>query len=273
MVAADIRSDSPANFVRASRHGSPAPALDSEAGSLSERVGERLVGVHPVVVFLGGMLLCYVVLASITVAIGVIFTEKILPLGGLAEADSAPAEWLAERRTATRNDLSFIGSEISGGIVLPILVGLLAIGFALRRHWLLAAFVIFGVALESATYRTTVQFVDRERPDVPRLEGLPPDASFPSGHVAASIAVYSGLALLLTSRMGSRLGRAVVWSVALTIPIVVGTARMYRGMHHPLDTLAGVLIGIAALALVVFIARITGVVTRRRDVDAVGASA
>jgi undecaprenyl-diphosphatase len=64
-----------------------------------------------------------------------------------------------------------------------------------------------------------------------------------------------------------------VWSIALTIPIVVGIARMYRGMHHPLDALAGVLIGIAALALVVFIARITGVVARRRDVEAAGAPA
>jgi membrane-associated phospholipid phosphatase len=273
MEAASISTENPAAPVRSSGHDSPAPALDSERGSLSERVGERLVGVHPIVVFLGGMLLCYAVLASITVAVGVIFTETILPLGGLDEADSAPAEWLAERRTPTRDDLSFIGSEISGGIVLPILVGLLAIGFAIRRHWLLAAFVLFGVALESATYRTTVQFVGRERPDVPRLEGLPPDASFPSGHVAASIAVYSGLALLLTSRMSSRLGRAAVWSIALTVPIVVGIARMYRGMHHPLDTLAGVLIGIAALALVVFIARITGVVARRRDVEAAGAPA
>ena len=56
-------------------------------------------------------------------------------------------------------------------------------------------------------------------------------------------------------------------------PIVVGIARMYRGMHHPLDTLAGVLIGIAALALVVFIVRITGVVARRRDLEAAGAPA
>jgi membrane-associated phospholipid phosphatase len=273
MEAAGISSDLRDEFAHSSKDDSPVPALDAERGSFAERIGNRLTGLHPILVFLAGILLCYLVLASITLAVGLIFTDAILPLGSLDEADSRPVEWLADERTATLTDLSFVGSEISGGIVLPILVGLLAIAFAIRRHWLLAAFVIFGVALESATYRTTVQFVDRERPDVPRLEGLPPDHSFPSGHVAASIVVYGGLALLLTSRMSSRRGRIAVWAIAVAIPVVVAAARMYRGMHHPLDMLAGVLVGIAALALVVFVARVTGVVARRRDADAVGAAA
>lgn len=254
------------------REDSPVPALDARAGSLSARVGQRFAHLHPVVVFVGGLLLSYALLATVTLVVGFVFTETILPLGGLEEADSGTVEWLVEQRTPTLNDVSFFGSEISGGIALPVLVGLLAIGFAVRRHWLLAAFVIFGVALESATYRTTVLFVDRERPDVPRLDELPPDASFPSGHVAASIAVYAGLALLITSRLTSRAARIVIWAIAVAIPMVVGVSRMYRGMHHPLDTLAGVLVGTAALALVVFVARVTGIVARGREqAKAVGA--
>ncbi len=247
------------------RQASPAPALEAERGSLSARLGERLSGIHPLFVFLGGIVLSYVVLTLATLGVGVVFTETVLSVGGVEEADSDAIEWLADQRTPTHNDLSFFGSEISGGIVLPILVCLLAIAFAIRRHWRAAAFALFCVALESATYRTTVLFVDRERPDVPRLDDLPPDASFPSGHVAASIAVYGGLALLLTSRMASGLPRALVWAVAVAIPVVVAISRMYRGMHHPLDTLAGVLVGIAALASVVFVERVTGVVARRRD--------
>ena len=274
MEAAGIRSElSTDELAHSSTEDSPVPALDAERGSLSERVGKRLTGVHPILVFLGGIVLSYLVLASVTLAVGLVFTDTILPLGSLDEADSRPVEWLADRRTSTLTDLSFVGSEISGGIVLPIVVGVLAIAFAIRRHWLLAAFVLFGVALESASYRTTVQFVDRERPDVPRLEGLPPDHSFPSGHVAASIAVYAGLALLLTSRLRSRRARIAVWAVAVAIPFVVAAARMYRGMHHPLDMLAGVFIGLAALSLVVFVARVTGVVARTRDAKAAGGPA
>jgi membrane-associated phospholipid phosphatase len=40
---------------------------------------------------------------------------------------------------------------------------------------------------------------------------------------------------------------------------------MYRGMHHPLDTLAGVLMGIAALTLALLLARTTRVVARKRE--------
>ena len=256
---------SPVHAAHDSRSDSPFPALEAGKGSLSARVGERLSGVHPVLVFLGGIALSYLVLATATLGVGLVFTETILPLGGLEEADRGTVEWLVDQRTPTLNDASFFGSEISGGIVLPILVVLLAIGFAIRRRWRAAVFALFCVALESATYRTTVFFVDRERPDVPRLDDLPPDASFPSGHVAASIAVYGGLALLITSRLTSGVHRAIVWGIAVAIPLIVGVSRMYRGMHHPLDTLAGVLVGIAALALVVFVARVTGVVAGARD--------
>ncbi len=58
----------------------------------------------------------------------------------------------------------------------------------------------------------------RDRPDVPRLEGLEPDASYPSGHTAASIAVYVGLALLATYLVKSRGARIAIWTVAILIP-------------------------------------------------------
>ena len=182
---------------------------------------------------------------------GLAVTTWIVPLDGFESLDASPVQWMAERRTSSLDALSLVGSEISGGVVIPALVAVVVIVSALRRRWLLAGFVLGAILLESATYRTTVFFVDRERPHVERLEGLPVDASFPSGHVAASIAVYSGFALLLTSRMTSTRAKALVWAAALAIPPIVAVSRMYRGMHHPLDTLAGVLMGIAALTLAV----------------------
>ena len=38
-------------------------------------------------------------------------------------------------------------------------------------------------------------------------------------------------------------------------PIYVGLSRMYRGMHYPLDVTGGALLGIAALAVIVFACR------------------
>ena len=246
----------------------PVPALEAQPGGAAERLGDRLRHHHPAAVFIGLVVACYALLASATIAVGLLFTEIVLT-PGLDRADEDVVQWLNDYRTPDRNDLSFYGSEVSGGIAIPIVVALVALGFAVFRHWRAAAFLIAAIVLESATYRATVFFVERERPDVPRLDELPVDASFPSGHLAASIAVYSGLALLLTSRVTSPPVRVVAWTIALAVPVVVGVSRMYRGMHHPLDLAAGVALGVAALVLAVFVARVTGVVAaHRRKVDA-----
>jgi membrane-associated phospholipid phosphatase len=245
---------------------SSVPVLEAKPHSMSERLGERLHDHRPLTAFVGLVVLCYALLAATTIAVGLFFTEVVLS-PGLDSADEDVVKRIVEHRTSARNDLSFFGSEVSGGIVIPILVALVALGFAIRRRWRLAGFVIAAIVLEAATYRATVFFVDRERPDVPRLEQLPLDASFPSGHIAASIAVYAGLALLLTSRVKSPYVRVIAWTLALAVPVVVGVSRMYRGMHHPLDLAAGILIGIAALMLAVFVARVTGVVAQRRAAD------
>ena len=255
----------PKRLVRSEARPSAGTALEARTGSASEKIGNALPAWHPVATYVAGLVLCYLALAAVTTACGLAFTTWIVPLKGFESFDASPVEWMAERRTPFLDALSFIGSEISGGFVIPALVGAVVIISAFQRRWLLAGFVLAAIVTESATYRTTVFFVDRDRPDIERLEGLPVDASFPSGHVAASIAVYSGFALLLTSRMASTRAKTLVWAAALALPPIVAVSRMYRGMHHPSDTLAGVLIGIAALTLALLLARTTGVVARRRE--------
>jgi hypothetical protein len=60
------------------------------------------------------------------------------------------------------------------------------------------------ICIESGSYRATTLVVERDRPPVHRLEGLDPTASFPSGHIAATVALYGGLLLLLASWVGRR---------------------------------------------------------------------
>ena len=48
-----------------------------------------------------------------------------------------------------------LGSIVAGGVVLPIVAGSIAIACAVLRKWRLAAFVVFSLGVESATYRAT----------------------------------------------------------------------------------------------------------------------
>ncbi|HEY8501844.1 MAG TPA: phosphatase PAP2 family protein, partial [Solirubrobacterales bacterium] len=88
--------------------------------------------------------------------------------------------------------------------------------------------------------------------------------SYPSGHTAASIAVYSGLVLLLTTRFTSSLKKALAWTVAILLTTFVALSRMYEGMHHPLDVAGGVLIGIGAILVLLFACRAAGAAAERR---------
>ena len=243
------------------------PVLEPTEGGPAQRFAQALSGRHPVTVFLVAAILGYLLLATLTIALGLLLTDVVLRSGGVASADGRFVGWLAAHRDPTRTEASLIGSIIAGGVVIPIVVGVVAVGLACLKRWRIAAFLIAAITVEAATYRSTTWVVHRDRPHVHRLEHLPANASFPSGHTAAAIAVYCGLALVLTSRVRSKWVAAVCWSIALAIPPFVALARMYRGMHHPLDTLAGAAIGVAALLVALFAARAAGHAARERDAE------
>ena len=148
--------------------------------------------------------------------------------------------------------------------MIPAVIGLVVLVCCSVRRWRVAAFVLFAVAVESATYRVTTLAVPRGRPDVDRLEGLPVNESYPSGHTAASIALYCGLALLASRWVTTVRRRILIWAVAISIVPFVALSRMVRGMHHPLDVLGGVVIGIGAIVVVLLAARAAGVAAERR---------
>jgi membrane-associated phospholipid phosphatase len=243
------------------------PALEPTEGGPAQRFAQALSGRHPVTVFLVASILGYLLLAALTIALGLLLTEVVLRSGGIASTDERFVAWLAAHRDPTRTEGSLIGSIIAGGVVIPIVVGVVAVVLACFKRWRIAAFLIAAITVEAATYRATTWVVHRDRPQVHRLEDLPTNASFPSGHTAAALAVYCGLALVLTSRLRSMWVAAVCWTIAITIPVFVALARMYRGMHHPLDSLAGVAIGIAALLVALFAARAAGYASRERDAE------
>lgn len=200
--------------------------------------------------------LAVITLASI--GAGLLVTRVLEHAWGIGAANERVEAWLAARRTPGRTDASLIGSIVAGGVVLPILVGVIALVCAALRKWRVAAFVVFALAVEAATYRGTTLVVHSHRPRVVRLEQLPVEASYPSGHTAAAVAVFGGLALLVSSRLEGGAARALVWALAVSLVVFVALARMYRGMHHPLDVAGGLLAGCAALAVVVFACRLAG---------------
>jgi membrane-associated phospholipid phosphatase len=234
------------------------PALTARPGGLAERFAGMTGLRHPAALFFAALFAGLAVLLAASVLLGLLVTDVVLHAGVVARTDESAIRSLVADRTPF---LSAVGSAIGGAPVLPILVGLIGLACAALRRWRLAAFAVLVLAVESATYRVTSLAVPRDRPHVARLEDLPADASYPSGHTAASIAVYAGLVYLLTSGISDRRVRIAAWVVAVVFPVFVALARMYRGMHHPIDVAAGLLIGIGAVVVLLFACRAAGVLS------------
>jgi len=239
-----------------------APVLDAPVNAPARALAQLVGPAHPVRTFFVGVVLAYVLVAGLSILLGLLLTDVVLRSHAVAGDDEGFVGFLVRHRTGGLTEASLIGSIIAGGVVLPIVAGIGALGAAFARRWRLAGFFVFALAIESASYRTTTLVVHRDRPPVHRLENLPVNASYPSGHTAAAIAVYCGLALLLTSRLTRPWQRISIWAVAISIPIYVALSRMYRGMHHPLDCLGGAVIGIATLTAIVLVCRAAATDTR-----------
>lgn len=71
--------------------------------------------------------------------------------------------------------------------------------------------------------------------------------SFPSGHTAAAVALYGGIAVILAMHVQTRMQKVAWWTVLLIVPVAVAVSRVYRGMHYPSDVLASFIVGLGCL--------------------------
>ncbi|GAA3897965.1 hypothetical protein GCM10022244_05370 [Streptomyces gulbargensis] len=180
-------------------------------------------------------------------ALGLLIT-RMAAVGGLLAPDDTFVRMLAAHRGPPADQISRWLSVLADtpAVVGVTLLCVLALLLPPARRWSEALFLGGSVAVQSAVFLLVAALVDRPRPDVPRLDGAPPTSSFPSGHVGASLALYGGLAVLALTRTRSR-WRYLAAGILLLVPPVVGLSRMYRGMHHPSDVVAGLLNGTLTL--------------------------
>jgi undecaprenyl-diphosphatase len=196
-------------------------------------------------------------MTTILVALGLLLTKVLLD-GPVGRWDHALDRWFFVQREATLDTITQWGSMLGDTATVVGIAAVAVVVLAIGRHWAHISFLVGALVIEVTTFLTTTFVIDRERPAVPHLDPGPPTSSYPSGHVAASIVLYVGLALIITSLVRSKLVRAVVWIAAIALPTFVALSRLYRGMHHPTDVIGSVIGAFGCLAFA-FLATRTGV--------------
>ena len=176
---------------------------------------------------------------------------QFLDDGALGDADRDVVRWLEEHRTPTLNTLTEYGSMLADTLVKVILVTVVgAVMIVCWRRWHDGVFLAVVVLFEAGVFVVTSFIVGRDRPPVAQLDPTPPSGSFPSGHAGAAVAFYGGVFVIVCWHTRNRAVRWIFGVVALFAPLIVAASRVARGMHHPLDVTAGILLGIASVFVV-----------------------
>jgi membrane-associated phospholipid phosphatase len=226
-------------------------------GTLPYRLASRSRTRRPLVSGFAIGVAGYLAMTILLVGLGLLLTKVLLD-GSVGRWDRGLDRWFFVHRTPAMNAITEWGTRI-GDVAAVVVVAALAVAIlAIGRHRPHIAFLIGALVIEVTAFVSTTFVIDRGRPAVPHLDPGPPTSSFPSGHVAASIVLYVGLALIVMSLVRSRLVRAVAWLVAIAVPAFVAFSRLYRGMHHPTDVIGSVIGAFGCLAFA-FLATRTGV--------------
>jgi membrane-associated phospholipid phosphatase len=215
------------------------PAPDNRETALAARWRRLREGVPPALYLLA----CAVALVVVLAGVGWVLS-RVVHDDGLGRADSAVSRWLAGERTPDLNEVTGLTSEVGGTLTITALAVVAVVFAALAwRRWREPMLVAVAVAGEVVIFLAVTMLVDRKRPPVPHLDEAPPTSSFPSGHTAATIALWGALAVLASERARSALVRNLFLVLAFVLPLLVASSRMYRGMHFLTDVLGGVLLG------------------------------
>ena len=133
-----------------------------------------------------------------------------------------------------------------GGIVVLVGISVCAAVYLFVKHRGGLALYVLASVVTGLLFSILLKMeFNRPRPDLVPHDSFVSTASLPSGHALMSAVVYLTLGALLAEAQKQRILKIMIMGLATLITILVGTSRVYLGVHWPSDVLAGWLAGMS----------------------------
>ena len=194
-------------------------------------------------------------IAAVSLLLFVMVTAAVLSdSAGVAAVDALAARALAQHLSATAREFLSLVSALHAPRGILALTMLAAVALLWRRDsrglLLLLAVVPVGATLNHLLKHT----IQRPRPGLEHAVDAVTDFGFPSGHAANATLLYGCVAVLLVPHLRSRGARIAFVLAAVLAAALVSCSRVALGAHRLSDVVAGMLLGIAWLALCLVLA-------------------
>ena len=177
-------------------------------------------------------------------SIGAILVALFIFGPHIVTLDHALETWLEGARSVNLTHIFRWITILGNGYF--VLVSATVIGLVILLKKKIRVFAGFAVMLFGAAASVEImkRLVSRERPSLLHL--LPSESlySFPSGHAAGVLALYSFIVWLACQYLPKGPTRKFVALLALIIILAVGASRIYLGVHFLSDVLGGYIVAL-----------------------------
>jgi undecaprenyl-diphosphatase len=134
--------------------------------------------------------------------------------------------------------------------VITLFTTIIVIFLIVHKDWRGLAYIVCIAAGAAIIPSALKDYFMRERPDALGQLANVKSTSFPSGHSFGATVAYFSLAFLLSRELKELKLEGLYYTLAVLVVGLVGTSRMYLGVHYPTDIVGGVCTGLIWFSLV-----------------------
>ncbi len=164
--------------------------------------------------------------------------------GDTRRFDESVRNFIHEFAFPTLTSLMQLASFLGSTLFLIVFGVIIIVALYLRTHRrgaILFTITTVGASVLLVILKLTFR---RARPEPFFHTILPASHSFPSGHSLAAFCFYGALAEILTERTDKLWLQIIIWTAAAIMILLIGISRIYLGVHHPSDVVAGYAVGL-----------------------------